>query len=416
MSNILGDSIKMSQSNTDFLVFVIDGFDKNALKCDSRYKCISVSDMGIHNLNELAFKYDLTEFCTAIKPKSFDYIFKLGYDKAIYLDPDIYVFSCIDDIFKKLDDHPICIAPHIIYPEINYTGHWPQGRILAAGVYNLGFIGVRRTDRSMLFIKWWNNNLEQSCFNERSEGYFTDQKWINFCPVYFPETLVMRDLGVDVALWNIHEREIVVSENHYSVKRRGPEFEQLDTLYFFHFSNFNFRHADTFEDFIPFSLGGTQDIVRLSDFYRVKLLESGFISFNKIPDYKYNYFSNGVHINKIHRRLYRRLLDNGIKFEDPFSVDENSFYWQLKKNKLIANEKMNYDNMLLRAEKHSSSKFNMVKSFIRFGLRLIGLKRYTFLCRFLLWFSKYENQLFLIKDYDKYIDAKAPDGYINIKD
>jgi hypothetical protein len=414
LSNILGDSIKQSQPNTDFIVFVIGGFDENIISCNLKYKHISINNIGINNINELAFKYDLTEFCTAIKPICFEYIFELNYDKVIYLDPDIYVFSNINHIFAGLDDHPICLAPHIIYPELNYTGYWPQGRILAAGVFNLGFIGLKKNDRTILFITWWKNNLERFCFNERREGLFTDQKWMNFCPIYFPETLIIRDLGVDVALWNIHEREIVFKNNSYYVRKRNSENKDLSPLYFFHFSNLKFRNADCFERLIPFNLEKIPDAIEIIKFYGKEIIKSDFLLFNNIPNYKYNYFDNGIHINKIHRRFYRKLLDNNIKFEHPFSTDENSFYWLLKKNKLISKEKVNYDNVLLRSRNHSSYKFKIAKLAIRIIFRIFGFKNYILINRFILWLSRYENQLFLIKEYDKYINAKPREEYINI--
>jgi len=414
MSNILGDSIRLNQPDIDFIVFVIDGYDQAVAHCESKYNHIYVRDLAIENLNDLTFKYDLTEFCTAIKPKCFEYVFSKGFAKAIYLDPDIYVFSSINSILNELNEHPICLAPHIIYPEVNYSGHWPQGRILAAGVYNLGFVGICNTERSALFLKWWNVNLDKYCFNERSEGYFTDQKWMNFCPIYFPETLIMRDMGVDVAFWNIHEREIVKSNGSYFVKRRNSENKELTPLKFFHFSNLKFRNAANFEHFIPFSFAGIPDVIEIVEFYGKKLIESDFALYNKVPNYKYNYFENGIHINKMHRRFYRRLLDNGIKYENPFSVGEASFFSILKKNHLISNDRDNCDNVLVRSQNNSSLKFNIVKFVLRMTVKLIGFKNYNFLCRFMLWLTKYENQLFLVKDYDKLVSAEKPDAYINI--
>lgn len=414
MANILGDSITLNQPNTDFMVFVIGGYDKSLPHCQSNYKLISINDLDIENLNELAFKYELLEFCTAIKPKSFEYVFKQKYEQAIYLDPDIYVFSNLDHIFSSLENNPICLAPHIIYPEVEYTGHWPQGDILAAGVYNLGFAAIRKTDQTELFLKWWNKNLSESCFSERSEGFFTDQKWMNFCPIYFPETNIIRHLGVNVAIWNIQEREIVHQDNRFYVRRRDAKDKTLYPISFFHFSNLRFREAEKgFDNFLPFSFNKIPDIIEIVELYRSKLIESNFVQYNKIPDYKFNYFENGIHINKIHRRFYRQLLEHGVKFANPFSVENGSLYSILNKNKLVAQETLNMDTVLVRSTNHSSGKFNMVKIGIRLMLKVIGVKKYTFFCRFLLWLTKYENQLFLIKDYDHLVDVKPKKGFIN---
>lgn len=417
MANILGDSISLNQPDTNFMVFVINGFDKNHPHCECRYKCIPVEDLGIERLSELAFKYDLTEFCTAIKPKCFEYVFSQGYKKIIFFDPDIYVFSSLEPIFSSLDTHFLCFTPHILYPELNYTGHWPQGRLLAAGIFNLGFVAINKTDRTDLFLKWWDTNLREYCYSERSEGFFTDQKWMNLCPVYFPETEILRNPGCNVALWNIHEREIVRQEGRFNVKKRNSEDQTLYPVAFFHFSNFRFRQAENdINDFLPFSLRDCPDIVEMVEFYRSKLIDSEFAKYNKLPDYKFNYFENGIHVNKIHRRLFRKLLQNGVQFNDPFSSEEGTFYSILKKNKLVAPERQNFDTVHLRSTSNSSGKFKFVTLSIRTMVRVIGIKRYTFLCRFLLWLTKYENQLFLIKDFDHLISDKAPKGYINTND
>jgi len=257
--------------------------------------------------------------------------------------------------------------------------------------------------------------LNESCFSERREGLFTDQKWMNWCPVYFPETKILRDLGNNIALWNIHEREIVKQGDVISVKKRNSEDQTLFPVRFFHFSNFLFRQAEgDFKDFLPFSLSQHPDVLELVKFYRSKLVDSNFVRYNKLPDYKFNYFANGVHINKIHRRLYRKLLQNGVSFNDPFCCEEGSLYSILKKNKLVIKEKQNFDTMHLRSTNRSTAKFRFVTYCIRLMVRLIGIKHYTFLCRFLFWLTKYENQLFLIKDFDYLVSDKAPNGYINL--
>lgn len=417
MANILGDSITLNQPDTDFFVFVINGFDKNYPHGVSRYTCIPVEELGIERLLELAFKYDLTEFCTAIKPSCFDFVFSKGYEKIIFFDPDIYVFSSLEPIFKSLEEHMLVFTPHILYPEVNYTGYWPQGRLLAAGIFNLGFVGINKSENTDLFLKWWNKNLSESCYSERSEGYFTDQKWMNFCPVYFPDTEVLRNMGCNIALWNIHEREIVRQGNQYLVKRRNSDDQTLFPVAFFHFSNFKFRQSESdFENFLPFSLSDCPDLIEMVEFYRSKLIESEFVKFNKLPDYKFNYFDNGIHINKIHRRLYRKLLQNGVQFNNPFSIEDGSYYSILNKNKLVAPEKQNFDTVHVRATGNSTAKFRFVTRSIRTMVRVIGIKRYTFLVRFLLWLTKYENQLFLIKDFDHLITDKAPNAYINTKE
>ena len=152
------------------------------------------------------------------------------------------------------------------------------------------------------------------------------------------------------------------------------------------------------------------------DFYRTKLIEYDFVSSNKRYKYKFNYFQNGISVNKFHRRLYRKLLENDFKFDNPFSIEKNSFYELLKKNRLIYKTELNIDYFDSNDDKSFSEKFGVIKFLSRLFIKFFGLKRYTFLCRFGLWFFKYENQIFLIHEFGNKIELKKTILYINTKD
>lgn len=414
LSNILGDSIKENQPNTDYKVFIADKFEPNSVAAISKYDFFPLDVLDIFNIESMAFKYNLTEFCTAIKPKCFEFLFTLSYSKIVYLDPDIYVYSDFKSIYSILDNHSICISPHILYPEENYTGYWPQGAILASGIYNLGFIGLGNTNNSKSFVKWWAKNLEDKCYNERSDGFFTDQKWIDFCPVFFPDTHIIRELGINVALWNIHEREIKIDEGKYYVIERNRNDKRIcDQLHFIHFSNLNFNKAQNFDQFIPFTIHKNLDFIDFIDFYRKKLIENDFLNISKSYKYQFNHFQNGITINKIHRRLFRKLIENGFAFNDPFSTEKESFYSILKKNRLIYNSNKNIDIIDNSNDSNFSKKFVLITLLCKILVRIIGIKRYTFLCRFGLWFFKYENQIFLVKEFEDKIKLQKPILFIN---
>jgi len=416
IANILGDSVLKNQPNTDFKIIVVDEDDKNSIKSFSKFDLIPLNVLEINDFKSITFKYNLTELCTAIKPVCFEYLFSLKYKNIIYLDPDIYVFSDFESIYNKLKDYSICLTPHLLFPEIEYSGFWPQGAILASGIYNLGFIALKATTNSYSFLKWWAKNLQDSCYNERSDGLFTDQKWIDFCPVFFPDMIILQELGANVALWNIHERKIIEIDGKYYInKRLGKDNDIIEQLNFIHFSNFNFSELDILEKFLPFTLNRFPDFIPLVDFYRTKLIEYDFLTFHKLYKYKFNYFDNGISINKFHRRIYRKALENNFKFDDPFSILKDSFYGLLQKNRLIYKTKVNIDFIDNKEDINFSKKFAIIKFFGRLFVMLFGLKRYTFLCRFGLWFFKYENQIYLIKEFDKMIKLQKPILYINIK-
>jgi len=66
----------------------------------------------------MAFRYDIVEFNTALKPFCFEYAFdKLGADIALYLDPDIFVLRPLRHIMAALAEGSECVLiPHITAP------------------------------------------------------------------------------------------------------------------------------------------------------------------------------------------------------------------------------------------------------------------------------------------------------------
>lgn len=110
----------------------------------------------------MTFKYDLTEFCTSIKPACFQWIFNKGYEYAIYMDPDIYVFSSLDIIYKKLSLYDIALTPQIAGIHTNYTGEHPEWAMNVNGIFNLGFCGMRNTEISQTVLAWWKLRLKMN--------------------------------------------------------------------------------------------------------------------------------------------------------------------------------------------------------------------------------------------------------------
>src|SRR5882757_167696 len=108
LAQILGNSLKKVNPDVDYYIFVADELSEvnditipeNVIECKYALKDFVDSDKW----NEMAFKYSLTEFCTSIKAFCFKYLFETKkYEKVIFLDPDIYVFSTFDDILSELD-------------------------------------------------------------------------------------------------------------------------------------------------------------------------------------------------------------------------------------------------------------------------------------------------------------------------
>ena len=57
---------------------------------------------------ELAIRYDMVCFNTAIKPHVFKYLFKEGYSKVIFFDPDCVIYNPLDDLIRNFISVYLC--------------------------------------------------------------------------------------------------------------------------------------------------------------------------------------------------------------------------------------------------------------------------------------------------------------------
>ena len=314
----LAQSYLEKNAESEFYLFLL-GADREVIGVHQRLKIVNLNDSIIAELNQRAFYYEITELSTSVKPNCFWYLFNLGYDKVIYLDPDIYVLNPLDYLSDLLNKNSIVITPHSTSPI--YDQDLPDDlNFLKAGSYNLGFIAVANNNTGRRFIEWWSDRLSVNAFNSFSKGMFTDQKWIDLVPSYFDEVFILKNPGYNVAYWNLHERSVD--------KICGKYFCNDEKLYFFHFSGISLKdtqvskYTTRYQDHFDLGLGATA----LFEEYRQKLSINfeATVEERSLP-YAYNNFSDGRSITNIDRLLYFNSFINGVSLDNPFILSRSEF-------------------------------------------------------------------------------------------
>ena len=245
LGQILGLSLRKHNPNIDFRIFVADEFTEQPAILPKEVVMAKqvLKDLSEAQWTDMAFKYDLTEFCTALKPFCFDHLLTEGYEKAYYFDPDIFIFASIKDITESLNTHSMTLTPQIAGIHVNYTGEHPEWALNVNGIFNLGFCGIRNDQWGHKVIQWWKERLRDQAFTDRSVGQFTDQKWMDWIPAFLGEKLyVQQSLGMNLAPWNYFERKIKkIADNQYSVMFRTQDtFQREDELVFVHFAGYDY--------------------------------------------------------------------------------------------------------------------------------------------------------------------------------
>lgn len=257
------------------------------------------------------FQHDMVELATAIKPEvALSLLARDDCDLLLYFDPDMVVFSPLDDLVSEARSSSVALTPHLLKPEKEHDAVLDHELCsLRHGVFNLGFVGVRDCAEGVRFLEWWRDRCRAFCWNDWQSGVFTDQKWVNFAPVFFPETRILRSPRFNVAPWNINQRRLEGTFEEGFLVDGEP-------LGFYHFTGFDSgAHAAVIHKYA----GGNEAALALIAWYAWR---TKFLAPAAGLDWGLRCFDNGEEIASAHRHIYRDRLDLEATFPDPFQTTE----------------------------------------------------------------------------------------------
>lgn len=312
-ARVLMASAVRHQPGWDRHVLFVDSADVPRLD-DEPFEAVSLRALALPSPRQFCFKYNILELNTAVKPWMFEHLFAKGYDRVVYLDPDIQIYSPLVELDGGPAETFLTLTPHITGP-IGGDEHPSERTILQAGSYNLGFLAVRRQPCLGGFLSWWQERLEHQCVIEIERGLFVDQKWIDLAPGLFPGAVVLRHEGYNVAYWNLAQRTVTRRDDGYAVNGQP--------LRFFHFSGYDPRLTEMVSrhhhSLRLSEVGAASDVIEA---YGSELLAAGHDTFRSQP-YAFGYFSNGTKVSDAARIAYRASEELREQAgEDPFSRPE----------------------------------------------------------------------------------------------
>ncbi|CAA9242850.1 MAG: hypothetical protein AVDCRST_MAG42-2116 [uncultured Chthoniobacterales bacterium] len=305
-ARVLAQSFLQHHPGARFAILLVDDTAGEHQPPD-RVELLRLTDIGLEPAEEYRMPviYDVTELSTAVKPWLLRHMQQTGTPEVIYFDPDIQIFTRLDDITDLARQHSIVLAPHVTEP-IPRDGLRPtETDILGAGMYNLGFIAIGAGSEA--FLDWWAVRLKREAVIDPPRMRFTDQRWIDFVPGLF-RSHILRDRGCDVAYWNLHTRRLSWTGSRYEVDG--------EPLRFFHFSGYHPEAPDVLSKFMEdkprIVLSENPALAKIFGEYGEKLMAAGFGEASTTP-YGYASFAGTVKIDACMRRIYREAL---ARFED----------------------------------------------------------------------------------------------------
>lgn len=323
-ARVLAESVKRFHPEATFHLMLSDAIPPELRESPGPFDTIThVEELPIKDIRQWIFKHTLVELCTAVKgPFCQKLMAEHPHDPVFYFDPDIVVLSSLEPLLASLREHDILLTPHQTEPD-SATDAIMDNEIcsLRHGIYNLGFLGLAPTAEGRRFADWWADRLLDFCYADIENGLFTDQRWVDLAPAFFPTVKIHRDPGCNVATWNLTNRRVTGATPYNLFVNGNP-------LCFFHFSGF-----DSGAQKIMLDKFGKHSpaLFELRDWYveQCERAEQGRLG---TTAWAYGCFDNGVPITLHQRLLYRLRGDVRTVFPDPFLAQDinNSYYhWYL---------------------------------------------------------------------------------------
>lgn len=326
-ARVLAKSVKRQHPECRFVAVVVEPWPEDldpALEpFDEIIGPAELMDTGLAEgrFEAWVFSHSIVEASTAVKGTALKRLLAdPRHDKVIFLDPDVAVFGDLSPIAERLEESPALLTPHDLAPiSVDDVGddYLQAVRdheiiLLRHGVYNLGFLAVADRPEGRRLAAWWADRLAHFCIDDVSEGLFTDQRWGDLIPVFFPGTGILTDPGYNVAAWNLLHRSL-----------SGSVAEGLrvdgEPLRFYHFTGFDSgAHATVNEIY-----GSRQSVVApLLEWYRAACRDEGQdVDGNR--DWAYSRYQDGTPVTMEERRFFRHHPDVEATFANPFQVAPN---------------------------------------------------------------------------------------------
>jgi hypothetical protein len=316
-ARVLGESVQRTNPNWNFFIGLVDrrqaGIDYNDITCQ---KVIDIESAQIPGFERMTKEYNVIELSTAVKAALFQYFFTTfpEAEHIMYLDPDIMVFNSFATVLEEVGSADIALTPHVLSP-IPLDGFQPQeNQFLNHGIFNLGFLLLRRGKESYAMLEWWEKRMRENCIIKLLEGYFVDQLWMNLVPIYYRSVVVLRNPGLNVAYWNFHERRLSAESGS-----SGKILVNGLPLVFLHFSSYSPRQPDKFcwRGLTRFTFQDRPDLKPLFQLYHQNLLKCGFNSMKDLTPY---FEGQRLLLINQKRSTFRSRIINGIRLAVPEKV------------------------------------------------------------------------------------------------
>ncbi len=301
------DSFKRYHPTARIFVCMVDRPTKEMPPLDIPAEIFFAEQLSLPGGRRFLFKYDAFELCCALKPFAMSHILRQhDFHRLLYLDSDILVLHSFWDYLESAwVKHSVLLTPHLVRLPSGMA--LEQQRSLAQhGAYNGGFVAVKKSAETDRFLDCWARLLDSHCTLDPMNSVYVDQRWLDLMAGSSADVGVLRDPGLNVAYWNLQERNLTLDEE-------GTWRVNGERLKFFHFSGFDRNKLTTKVEC------NEATALKLARVYGELLDQANDLEFHRLG-YGWDLYSNGKPINAAHRDLILSECAEFRDFKDPFAL------------------------------------------------------------------------------------------------
>jgi hypothetical protein len=279
------------------LVLLADRVDGYFDPTQEPFQMIQLEDLPCQEIIQaMSFYYTAFEFCNALRAYLHEYILTHTLaENWMYLDSDILVCHDLGELFDEMQTYSIVLTPHLTSPVHFEDLELYEVSILHWGLYNSGFLGLKRSNETRAFVSWFKERLRWYCFDDHPFLY-VDQPWLNHVPLFFSNVLLLRKPNVNLAHWNLRGRHISKDISGYNVDGVPLQFA--------HFSGWDPatpEHVSKYNPRLNSSTCPGWDVLGAD--YAQRLHNTAYDAVRTFP-YAFDAFDEGYPILRGHRRAY----------------------------------------------------------------------------------------------------------------
>jgi len=289
------DSVKKYHPEYEVCICLADYIEPDMLASDSlmsKYPILQLHEIGAEEFDFITTTYSAMQLANCSKILFAEYLLnRSNTERVIFGDSDMLFFNRLPDGLLETSD--IILTPHFSSPPPIEMKR-QELEVLNAGLINGGFFSLKKSEQTSNFIQWLRERSVKDCIYDFKRGYYGEQLWLNFVPLYFKDTLIAVQHGLNVAYWNLHERVISEVNGHFIVNGTTP-------LSFFHFSGWDYNHPLNISAWALFTSEMRPDIIPLLTIYKDSLQKNGYEQYIVLPNF---YTSN----NKSQKKSFFKKL------------------------------------------------------------------------------------------------------------